>query len=163
MIGEKCYVTAVKPGSDAEAKGLKEGDEIYTIDTLGPIRENFWKIQYLYHVLTPRTRIRLNVIKPDGKQQNVEVESRVVQGKPVVEMDVFFDLLEQREKDRLKRHRFHQEKEDLLIWKMPRLILNHIRSTTCSAGRRIVKRLYSICEVTGRTGADTATHSFKPL
>lgn len=119
MIGEKCYVTAVKPGSDAEAKGLKEGDEIYTIDNLGPIRENFWKIHYLYYVLTPRTRIRLNVIKPDGKQQNIEVESRIVQGKPVMESTAFFDLLEQREKDRLKRHRFHEEKDDLLIWKMP--------------------------------------------
>lgn len=48
MIGEKCYVVWVKPGSDAEAKGLKEGDEIYTIDNIGPIRDNLWKIHYLY-------------------------------------------------------------------------------------------------------------------
>ena len=26
MIGDKCYVVAVKPGSDAAAQGLKEGD-----------------------------------------------------------------------------------------------------------------------------------------
>lgn len=36
MVGDKCYVIAVKPGSDAEAKGLKEGDEVYSIDGFGP-------------------------------------------------------------------------------------------------------------------------------
>src|SRR5687767_13759622 len=71
MIGEKCYIVAVKPGSDAEAKGLREGDEVYTIDGFGPVRENIWKINYNYQALRPRPGVRLVVIKPDGTQQQL--------------------------------------------------------------------------------------------
>lgn len=119
MIGDKCYVVAVKPGSNAEAKGLKQGDEIYTIDNIGPIRENLWKINYLYYSLTPRTRIRLNVIKPDGKQHDLEIESKVVDRKWSMETSDFLDLVEKQEKeDRQNNHRFYEAGEDLLIWKM---------------------------------------------
>jgi C-terminal processing protease CtpA/Prc len=121
MIGEKCYVTSVKPGSDAEAKGLKEGDEIYTIDSLGPIRDNLWKIYYLYYALAPRTVIRLNVIKPDGRQQELEVKTKVVQHKSVMDLGTgdLWDLMREAEaEDRLNRHRFYEAGNDLLIWKM---------------------------------------------
>ena len=46
MIGDKCFITAVQPGSDAEAKGLKPGDEIYSWDGYEPTRDNLWKMQY---------------------------------------------------------------------------------------------------------------------
>lgn len=122
MIGEKCYVVWVKPGSDAEAKGLKEGDEIYTIDNIGPIRENLWKIHYLYQALTPRTSIRLNVIKPDGKQQEFDVKTKIVQGKSVMDLGSgdLWDLMRREETAaRLNRHRFYEAEGELLIWKMP--------------------------------------------
>ena len=47
MIGDTCYVTAVKPGSDAAAKGLKEGDVVHTVDGYQPTRENLWVLHYL--------------------------------------------------------------------------------------------------------------------
>src|SRR5262245_35990830 len=51
IIGEKCYIVAVKPGSDADLKGIKEGDEIYSIDGFAPTREQLWKILYTYQAL----------------------------------------------------------------------------------------------------------------
>lgn len=126
MIGEKCYVVAVKPGSDAEAKGLREGDEIYTLDGYGPIRENLWKILYSYQALRPQPGMRLVVIKPNGQQQQLDVMAKVNQGKRVLDLtggdsgkDIF-DLIRQSEnEDRLHRHRYYELGEELLIWKMP--------------------------------------------
>ena len=126
MIGDKAYVVAVKPGSDAEAKGLKEGDQIYTIDGIGPTRENMWKIQYSYNALRPRPGMRLQVIRPDGQEQEFDVMAKVKQGKPVVDLtggsdfSDFFDLIREAENEsRLHRHRYLEMGDDLFIWKMP--------------------------------------------
>ena len=54
MVGDKCFVSAVKPKSDAEAKGLQVGDEVWTVDGFGPVRENLWKMKYFYYSLRPR-------------------------------------------------------------------------------------------------------------
>ncbi len=126
MIGDKCYVVAVKPGSDAEAKGLKEGDEVYSIDGFGPTRENLWKIQYTYQTLRPKPGMRLVVIKPDGKEQQLDVMAKVKQGKQILDLtgggsgtDIF-DLIRQAEnEDRLQRHRYYEIGDELFIWKMP--------------------------------------------
>lgn len=126
IIGDKCYVVAVKPGSDAEAKGLKEGDEVYSIDGNGPVRENVWKINYLYQALRPQPGMRLVVIKPDGRREQVDVMAKVKQGKRVMDLtgadsgNDIFDLIRQQEnEDHLSRHRYVELGDDLFIWKMP--------------------------------------------
>jgi C-terminal processing protease CtpA/Prc len=126
MIGEKCYVVAVKPGSDADKKGLKEGDEIYSVDGFAPLRETMWKINYFYHALRPVPGMRLVVIKPDGREQQLDVLARIKEGKRVTNLTTFgsgadiFDLIRQRENEaRLHRHRYLELGEDLFIWKMP--------------------------------------------
>ena len=77
MIGDKCYVVAVKPGSDAEAKGLKEGDQVAIIDEMRPTRQNLWQILYLYHGLRPREGVNLALVKPDGQQQKFDVMAKI--------------------------------------------------------------------------------------
>src|SRR5258708_5963712 len=44
FIGDRCYVTRVRPGSDAEKKGLKPGDQLVSINGLPLIRADFPKI-----------------------------------------------------------------------------------------------------------------------
>ena len=126
MIGDKCYVVAVKPGSDAEAKGLKEGDEIYSIDGFGPTRQNMWKIHYSYQALRPRPGMRLVVIKPDGKEQQLDVLAKVKQLKRVLNLtgndsgtDIYDLIRQQENEEHLNRHRFYEVGDDALIWKMP--------------------------------------------
>src|ERR1044072_3393291 len=122
MGGDKCYVTAVKPGSDAAAKGLAEGDEINTLDGRGVARENFWKIQYLYHALRPQAGMHLGVIKPNGQQQEMDVLAKIQQFARVKDVtgSGIFDLIREAEtENRLHRHRSVEYGDDLFIWKMP--------------------------------------------
>jgi predicted metalloprotease with PDZ domain len=64
IVGERCFVSFVDKGGDAEAKGVKPGDEIleaggYTID-----RSNLWKFRYLYNNLRPQRSIRVVLRSP---------------------------------------------------------------------------------------------------
>ena len=126
IMGDKCYVTAVKPGSDAAAKGLKAGDEVYSIDGMGPVRDNFWKIQYMYRALRPRPGMRLVIIKPDGKDQQIDVLAKIEQGKQVMNLtgddsgtDIWNMVRESENESRLNRQRYVEVGDDVFVWKMP--------------------------------------------
>jgi len=75
-IGERCYVTRVRPGSDAEAKGLRPGDEVLTINGFTPARESLDNMQYVLDVLYPQTGLRLELRDPFGKIRSVDVMAR---------------------------------------------------------------------------------------
>lgn len=126
MVGDTCYVTAVKPGSDAEAKGLKVGDAIISLDGSGPTRGNMWKMQYLYYTLNPKPGMRLIVQSPQAQERQLEVLAKVRQGKQVIDLTLrdgggdYFNLLrEAANESRLNRQRYYELGEDLTIWKMP--------------------------------------------
>ena len=64
MIGDRPFIHSVKPKSDAEAMGLKVGDEILGVDGFRPTRDNIWKMYYRYYALSPARSIRLAVQSP---------------------------------------------------------------------------------------------------
>lgn len=129
MIGDKCYVVAVKPDSDADKKGIKAGDEVLAINGFSPSRKDLWKIQYAYNILRPQASVRFNVKKPDGKETQIDVLTKITQGKAVRDLtdDEGSDLLdmirEQENNNQLNRHRFLQV-DDVVIWKMPQFDLS---------------------------------------
>lgn len=125
IVGDHCFVSAVKPGSDAESKGLSPGDEIVSLDGRTPDRENLWLIQYLYYALRPQPGMRLVLKTPTGQEKKLDVLASVKDGKQVTDVtgSGIWDLIREAEtEDRLHRHRY-VEYDDLLIWKMPQFDL----------------------------------------
>ncbi|MDQ3087335.1 MAG: PDZ domain-containing protein [Acidobacteriota bacterium] len=75
MIGNNCFVTDVKKGSDAETKGLRIGDVIVRVGNFNPTRENLWKMQYLLYVVDPQESVILYVLNPDKTSREIEILS----------------------------------------------------------------------------------------
>jgi C-terminal processing protease CtpA/Prc len=124
-IGDQCYVVAVKPGSDAEAKGVKPGDLVVSVDGFKPTRKELWKMEYYYYQLSPRPGMRLVVQSPGQEARQVDVAAKVRQEKRVLDLagkNATFDLNElirdSEDFAQLRRHRF-QKLGGVVIWKMP--------------------------------------------
>ncbi len=77
MVGAHCFVTQVRPLSDADAKGLKPGDEVLTIDGFTPTRDSLSKIQYALNVLIPQRGLSLVLRDQAGKIRRVDVMAKV--------------------------------------------------------------------------------------
>jgi C-terminal processing protease CtpA/Prc len=125
-IGDKCYVIAVKPGSDAEAKGLKVGDRIFSVDGFEPTRNNLWKLNYLYNVLRPQPGMRVIAASPDGQQRQLDILAKTRSGKMIYDLaglnagtDIMDLIRESENESRLYRQRYTEVGQDLFIWKMP--------------------------------------------
>lgn len=123
MIGDRAFVTAVRPKSDAETKGLKVGDEVLAIDGFGTARDSLWQIKYYYYTLRPQPGMKLNIRRPDGKEEEVIVMARITQGKRVVDLvsgtDIWDLIRKQESEDYLNRHRYQKFSDTVFAWKMP--------------------------------------------
>ena len=123
VVGDRVFVARVKEKSDAEAKGLKVGDEVLMVDSFQPARENLWKLVYLYFVLRPQPGMHLTVQSPGGEQHEFDVLAKVTDRK---RMDLtsyvdYLALVQESEREDRERRRSHRTLElgDAFIWKMP--------------------------------------------
>ena len=130
-VGEDCYVSAVKPGSDADAQGLKVGDKIISLDGRPLQRDKVWLAKYLYYALRPQPGMRLVVEKPDGARKQMDVRAKVIELKKVLNFsgddngeDIWNEMRDEQDEDRLHRHRYYELGDDAIIWKMPQFDLS---------------------------------------
>jgi C-terminal processing protease CtpA/Prc len=61
-----CFITAVNPNSDAAKKGVKPGDQLLLVNGYTAIRDDGWKINYVFGILRPQPGLRLTLRSPDG-------------------------------------------------------------------------------------------------
>jgi C-terminal processing protease CtpA/Prc len=157
MVGDYCYVGAVKPGSDAEAKGVKPGDEVLSIDGRVPDRDNLWLIQYLYYGLRPQPGMRLVVKNPTGETRQVDVLAKMKEGqriKDLTEGRIFDFIREVENEDRFHRSRF-VESDDLVIWKMSEFSLTNAQVDDAADKAR--KRKNLLLDLRGNGGGSEDT------
>ncbi len=123
MIGDRCFVTRVRPQSHAEEAGVKPGDEILTINGYSVSRDTLWKMQYVFSVLRPQPGLRLSLQDLSGGQRKVDVAAVVHQDKGRVDYTNSFDGWEAVRKlengEHFMRARYAEYGDALLILKVP--------------------------------------------
>ena len=159
MFGENGYITEVKPRSDAEAQGLKSGDQVLSIDGIRPTRANTWIFYYLYYRLAPRPLVRLVIQSPGEPARPLEVKAKVQMNKKTYDLTDTIDLnkylREQDDDEMISAHRFNTFGDDLIIWKMPEFDLT--RDEVDVQIDRIKKHRALILDLRGNLGGAEET------
>jgi C-terminal processing protease CtpA/Prc len=131
MIGDHCFVTHVRPKSDAESKGLQPGDEVLSLNGATPSRSNFETMEYVFNILAPRAVAQLTVRGADGKPRQLVIEARRRQLQKLVDVSggqadvIIANLVREDENyDRLRRARCTDLGPELGVCKMPEFDLN---------------------------------------
>jgi C-terminal processing protease CtpA/Prc len=125
MIGDGCYVTAVQPGSNAEAAGLAPGDKILILEGTKITRANLLRLEYNVYLLGPRASMKMLIEKPDGNKKQMEVMAKVTEGKTLINLqtgmssDTLNVIRDAQTEARLHRHRYYEIGDSHIIWKMP--------------------------------------------
>jgi C-terminal processing protease CtpA/Prc len=124
-VGDRAFVIAVKPGSDAEAKGLKVGDAVVSVNGQAIDRGNVDLFRYLFFSLRPAPQMRLVVQSPGGPPRTVEVQTKIEPGQRIHDLtqgEDIWDYLRAIE-DAKVVHRFQEtEDHDVLVWNVPSFI-----------------------------------------
>jgi len=116
----QCFVTAVRPESDAAKKGLTPGDMVVSVNGVPVTRQDIRFIEYVYSVV-PQSGLRLVVRSPDGTERNLLAMSTIIPGQEVIRhSDVMTWLRNYRgPADRSQ----YADRDQVLFWKLPDFLL----------------------------------------
>jgi Peptidase family S41/Tricorn protease C1 domain len=159
MIGDKCYVTHLRPGSDAAAK-LHVGDEVISRENVAVTRNNFPYMLYYFNLLAPVTLSNFSVIDPQGTPRPVQVDSKVAMGGKIVEFTpaTFFKLItrmQQEYDDNADQYIEPTDNDSVFIWKMHEFMDDSFDVEAMFG--RIRKRKALILDLRGNPGGSVDT------
>ena len=117
-IGDSdCYVVAVKPGSDAEMKGLKAGDQLLSLNNIKYTRADLGVAIDTYEKIVSQSELRLRLRSIDGTEKSLLIAGKVEQGQAVVRgVDSRAFLRRYHLKN---RSRYFSIGKRVLVWKLP--------------------------------------------
>lgn len=120
VIGDSAFITAVKPKSDAEAKGVKPGDEVLSVDGYRPTRQNMWKMYYRYYTLMPARGMKLVVQSPgDAQPRELDIAAKIERTANVTDWEKIFARALREEWDIYHDRAYEVGDKELFIWQMP--------------------------------------------
>jgi carboxyl-terminal processing protease len=131
MVGDHCFVTRVRPKSDAESKGVKPGEELVALNGFNVNRDDLWKMQYVFSVLRPQPALRLALRDEAGAQRQVDIAAKIRQHKRITDLtfsgagEDIFDLIRESEtEEHLMRARFAEYGDQLIALKVPEFLFS---------------------------------------
>lgn len=124
MVGEKCLISAVQPGSDAEKKGLRPGDEVLKLENYQPNRATFSKIEYRVSVVAPLAEYHFAVAGPGQPARQLVTKSRQEVFPAELRGFTGGDTLHQilrllKGYGIVGKSRFVEKGDKLMVWKLP--------------------------------------------
>jgi C-terminal processing protease CtpA/Prc len=129
IFGENCFVTRVRPGTDAVGK-ISPGDEIVAFNRRDVNRKSLWKLEYFFNSLSPQEASAVDLIGLDGKEQNLQINAKMVPLKRVMDIsgegesnDIWQLIREDERADHAVRERIVQ-RDGVMIWNMPEFFIS---------------------------------------
>jgi C-terminal processing protease CtpA/Prc len=127
MVGDNCYIVQVKPGSDAETKGVMPGDLVESLDGASITRDGFWSLEHSLQILAPRSVTTLVLRSSSGVERSVRVQTAVKELRAETNLSGFgagmFDVNELVRRRNDLRHymrpRYAELGDELMILKLP--------------------------------------------
>ncbi len=131
MVGNRCLIERVRPGSDAEAKGVKPGDEILDYGGYPATRDTLWKVDYFFHALHPQEDVSLKLRDPGGRVRQVNIQAKFKQLPMAMNLTSYNDfmllVLEGEKQAHLMRAREQSVGDDVMVLKFPEFNLGQAK------------------------------------
>lgn len=125
FFGDRCFVTHVRPGSDAEAKGLKPGDEVLTINGFTPERASVWKMEYALNLIAPQQALQVVIRDASGKLRQLDLAAKLHRSRQVLDVwektgrDSWLTRISAEDRRHLSRARSEELGSELMVLKLP--------------------------------------------
>ena len=126
MVGDTAFVFTVKPGSDAQANGLRVGEAVLGVERYRPTRRDFTNLIYWFYALSPQDALTLTVRAPEpgAQPRRVVARAKVSPGRAILDLtghdggNDIWDLIRRWENVSRARADQFATVGDVLVWQL---------------------------------------------